>query len=156
MAGRFYTISVADVAVTAAQDIINITATANMAFKLWRVELGQKTLTTWEAKGIIIKRFPATVTAGTGGSAATPRPMNNGDSAAVVTARINDTTPMTTNSTAVTLMARDWEFLNGFIWVPMPDERPVIAPSQGLNINLVTAPSASMTVSGFAVIEELF
>jgi hypothetical protein len=154
--GRLYTISIADVAVTAAQDLINITATSGMAFKLWRVELGQKTLTSWEAKGIIIKRFPATVTAGSGGSAATPRPVNGGDAAATITARINDTTPMTTSGTAVTMLARDWEFLNGFIWVPMPDERPVIAPSQGLNINLVTAPSASMTVSGFAVVEELF
>ncbi|MBK9496705.1 MAG: hypothetical protein IPO08_19825 [Xanthomonadales bacterium] len=154
--GRLYTISITDVAVTAAQDLINITATSGMAFKLWRVELGQKTLTTWEAKGITINRFPATVTAGSGGSAATPRPMNAGDAAATITARINDTTSMTTSGTAVTLLGRDWEFLNGFIWVPMPDERPVFGPSTGCNIKLVTAPSASMTVSGFAVVEELF
>lgn len=154
--GRLYTISVADVAVTAAQDIINITATANMAFKLWRVELGQKTLTTWEAKGITINRFPATVTAGSGGTAGNVRPMNAGDTAATVTTRINDTTSMTSSGTATVVLARDWEFLNGFIWVPMPDERPVFAPSTGCNIKLVTAPSGSMTVSGFAVIEELF
>jgi hypothetical protein len=156
MAGRLYTISFADVAVSATQDLINITATANMAFKLWRIELGQKTLTTWEAKGILVKRFPASVTAGSGGSAGNVRKMNNGDAAATVTARINDTTAMTTSGTAETILARDWEFLNGFIWVPLPDERPVIAPSQGLNINLVTAPSTLMTASGFAVIEELY
>lgn len=156
MAGRLYTISIADVAVSAAQDLINITATANMAFKLWRIELGQKTLTNWEARGILVRRFPATVSAGSGGSAATPRPMSAGDPAATVTARINDTTPMTTSGTAVNLFARDWEFLNGFIWVPMPDERPVFGPSTGMSINLPTGPSASMTVSGFAVIEELY
>jgi hypothetical protein len=83
--------------------------------------------------------------------------MNPGDAAATVTARINDiTTQQSTNGTAAVLFQREWEFLNGFIWVPMPDERPVIAPSQGLAINLPTAPSASMTVSGFAQIEELF
>ena len=156
MAGRLYTVSIADVAVSASQDLINITSTSGMAFKLWRIELGQKTLTTWEAKGVTLKRFPATVTAGSGGSAATPRPVNAGDAAATVTARINDTTPMTTSGTAVTLLARDWEFLNGFIWVPMPDERPVFGPSTGCAINLPTAPSGSMTVSGFAVIEELY
>jgi len=154
--GRIYSISMADVAVTAAQDLFNITATSGMAFEVLRVELGQKTLTSWEARGIIMKRFPTTVTAGSGGSAATPRPMNGGDAAATITARINDTTPMTTSGTAVTLLARDWEFLNGFIWVPLPDERPVITPSQGFNVNLVTAPSASMTVSGFVTVRELF
>lgn len=157
MAGRFYTVSITDVAVSATQDLIAILATANMAFKLWRIELGQRTLTTWEAKTIKIIRNPVTVTAGTGGTAATPQKMNNGDAAATVTARINDiTTQQSTNGTASLLLQREWEFLNGFIWVPMPDERPVIAPSQGLAINLPTAPSGSMTVSGFALIEELF
>lgn len=154
--GRLYSVNITDVAVSAAQDLINITATANMSFKLWRVELGQRTLTSWEAKTLKIIRHPATVTAGTGGTAATPQKVNNGDAAATVTARINDTTAMTTSGTASVLLQREWEFLNGFIWVPLPDERPVIAPSQGLAINLPTAPSASMTVSGFAIIEELF
>jgi hypothetical protein len=156
MAGRFYSIPITDVAVSASQDLINITATSAMAFKLWRVELGQRTLTAWEAKTLRIIRFPATVTAGSGGTTATINKMNFGDPTATVTARINDTTPMTTSGTSAVLLQREWEFLNGFIWVPMPDERPVIAPSQGAAINLPTAPSASMTVSGFALIEELF
>lgn len=156
MSGRFYTVAIADVAVSAAQDLINITSTANMAWRLWRIELGQRTLTSWEAKPIKVIRFPATVTAGSGGTVATPRPMNAGDAAATVTSRINDTTGMTTNATAVTLLTREWEFLNGFIWVPMPDERPVFGPSTGCAINLPTAPSGSMNVSGFAMIEELF
>jgi hypothetical protein len=156
MSGRFYTVNITDVAVSAAQDLIGILATSGMAFKLWRVELGQRTLTSWEAKTIKIIRNPVTVTAGSAGTSATPQKMNSGDAAATVTARINDTTPQSTNGTASVLLQREWEFLNGFIWVPMPDERPVIAPSQGLAINLPTAPSASMTVSGFALIEELF
>lgn len=156
MSGRFYTISITDVAVSAAQDLFGVLATSGMAFEIWRLELGQKTLTTWEAKGIKVIRNPVTATVGSGGSAATPRPLNFGDPAATVTARINDTTPQSTNGTAAVLYARDWEFLNGLIWVPLPDERPVIAPSQGVNINLPTAPSGSMTVSGSLVIKELF
>lgn len=154
--GRLYTVQFTNVAITAAQDLINITATANMALAVHSIELGQKTLTAWEAKEVTFKRFPATVTAGSGGTAPTPQKINNGDPAATFTARVNDTTNMTTNATAVTIWARTWEFLNGFFWMPAPEERPILAPSQGMALALGTAPSASMTCSGYMLVEELF
>jgi hypothetical protein len=156
MTGRMYSISFADVSVSAAQDLINITATSGMAFKIHRIELGQRTLTAWESKPVKLIRLPATVTAGSGGAAVTPAKMNNGDVAATVTARANDTTPATTNGTPTTLLARDWEFLNGFLVVFTPDERPVIAPSQAVQLNLPTAPSGATLASGTILIEELF
>ena len=156
MTGRMYSISFTDVSVSAAQDLINITATSGMAFKIHRIELGQRSLTAWESKPLKLIRLPATVTAGSGGSAVTPAKMNNGDVAATVTARSNDTTPAGTGGTATTLMARDWEFLNGFLVVFTPDERPVIAPSQAVSLNLPTAPSGATLVSGTILIEELF
>jgi hypothetical protein len=156
MAGRLYSINFDQVAVSASQDLINITATANMAFKIHRIEGGQRTLSSWEAKPLRLIRFPATVTAGSGGSAVTPAKLNNGDAAATITARANDTTPMTTSGSSTILMARDFEFLNGFLVVYTPDERPVIAPSQGVALNLPVAPSASMTASFTIICEELF
>ncbi len=153
---RLYAVTVDAVAVSAAQDIVNLTATAGMAFKVHSVYLGQKTLTTAEMKQVRCRRFPATVTAGSGGSAATPRPLINGDPAATVTSRINDTTGMTTGGTAVLLYADVWHFLNGLFWMPAPEQRPVIAPSQGFTVELPTAPSGSMTVSATVVFEELF
>lgn len=153
--GRLYTVQFTNVAISATQDLFQISATANMAFAVHFIELGQKTLTTWEAKDVTIKRLPATVTV-TGGTAATPQKLNNGDSAATVTATTNNTTATTTSGTASTLFARDWEFLNGFFWMPNPEARPIIAPSQALVVNLGTAPSGSMTASGEIVIEELF
>jgi hypothetical protein len=156
MTGRMYSINFADVSVSATQDLINITATAGMAFKIHRIELGQRTLTAWESKPVKLIRLPVTVTAGSGGTTVTPRPMNNGDAAATVTAHANDTTAATTSGTATTLMARDWEFLNGFLVVFTPDERPVIAPSQTVALNLPTAPSGATLASGTILIEELF
>ncbi len=153
--GRFYSITFEDVSVSASQDLINITSTASMAWRLWRVEIGQRSITTWEAKPIKIRRFPSTVTAGSGGSAQTPAPLNNGDPAATVTARKNDTTPMTTNGTAVTLLTREFEFLNGFVLVFTPLEAPVFTISQGCNINLPTAPSGATSMSMTVIIEEL-
>ena len=156
MTGRMYSITFLDVSVSATQDLINITATAGMAFKIHRIELGQRTLTAWESKPVRLLRMPVTVTAGSGGAAVTPAKMNSGDAAATVTARANDTTAMTTSGSSSILMARDWEFLNGFLVVFTPDERPVIAVSQGVALNLPTAPSGATLASGTILIEELF
>lgn len=153
---RLYTVAIDAVAVSATQDLFGLLATSGMAFKVHCIELGQKTLTAWEAKEVKLVRNPATATVGSGGSAATPRPLNPGDSAATVTARINDTTPQTTSGTQAILFSRDWELLNGFFWMPAPEQRPVIKPSEGCALKFTTAPSASMTVSGYMLIEELF
>ncbi len=155
MAGRFYSISFEDVSVSAAQDLINITSTATMAWRLWRIMGGQRSITVFEAKPIRLRRFPATVTAGSGGAAVTPAPMGATATAATITARRNDTTAMTTSGTAVTLPTREFEFLNGFELVFLPDEAPVFTISQGCSINLPTAPSGATSMSWTAIVEEL-
>lgn len=156
MTGRMYSINFAEVSVAAAQDLINVTAGAGMAFKIHRIELGQRSLAAWEAKAVKLVRLPATVTPGSGGSGVTPAKMNAGDAAATITARANDTTPASTSGTATTLLSRDWEFLNGLLVVFTPDERPVIAPGQAVALNLPVAPSGAMLASGTLVVEELF
>lgn len=153
---RAYSVSIDQIAVSAAQDLFGLYAGANMAFRLLRIELGQRSLTSWEAKPIKLIRMPATVTTGSGGTTPTPQKFNNGDAAATVTAHINDTVAMTTSGSASILFARTWEFLNGFFWLPTPREEIVIAPSQALAVNLPVAPSASMTVSGTIEFEEVF
>ncbi len=155
--GRFYAVTIDTVAVSAAQDLFGLLATANMAFKVHELYLGQKTLTTAEMRQVACRRMPATATVGSGGSAATPRKMGgSGDSAATFTARINDTTPQTTGGTAEVVYADDWYFTNqNMIWLPR-DRGPVIQPAQGFVVNMVTAPTGSMTVSGTLVVEELF
>lgn len=153
---RLYTVQFNNVAVAAAQDLFGLLATANMSFKVHWIELGQKSLTSWESKEVQLIRNPVTATVGSGGAAATPQKINSGDSAATVTARTNDTSGQTTSGTPSVLWSREWEFLNGFFWMPAPEQRPIIAPSQGLTLHLGTAPSGSMTASGSMMIEELF
>lgn len=153
---RLYSVNFSNVSVVAAQDLINLTATASMALKIHYVELGQKTIAAWEAKEVTFRRNSAVVTAGSGGAAFTPRPMNPSDVAATFTARINDTTAQTSPTLVEPLLARDWEFLNGFFWMPAPEQRPIIKPGQGFSINLGTAPSGAMISSGSVWVEELF
>jgi len=153
--GRLYSVSFLDVAVVAAQDLINLTSTANMALEILRIEGSQRTLTAWEMKPIKLVRNLATVTAGSGGTVATPQKINNGDAAATFTARANDTVAQT-GTTSSTLFASGFEFLNGYFKVWTPDERLIIAPSQGFAINLPTAPSASTLMSFSVLVKELF
>ncbi len=155
--GRFYNIPIDGVAVSAPQDLFGLLATANMAFQVWELYLGQKTLTTAEMRQIVCKCMPATATVGSGGSAATPRKLGgSGDTAATFTARINDTTPQTTGGTAEVVYSDVWYFTNqNFIWLPRKTGR-IIQPSQGFVVNLPTAPSGSMTVSGNLVVRECF
>ncbi len=153
---RLYSVSFSDVAITAAQDLFGLLATSGSAFKIHCIELGQRSLTAWEAKGVKLVRNPATATVGSGGTAPTPRAINPGDAAATVTARVNDTTGQTTSGTQEIIFARDWEFLNGFFWLPAPEQRPIIKPSTGCALQLITAPSASMTASGYMEFEEIF
>ncbi len=153
--GRLYSVNFLDVAVVAAQDLINLTATANMAFEVLRIEGSQRSLTAWESKPVKLVRNLSVVTAGSGGTAPTPVKINNGDAAATFTARVNDTVAQT-GTTSTILFSSGFEFLNGYFKVFTPDERLVIAPSQGFAINMPTAPSASTLMSFSVLVRELF
>ena len=154
--GRIYEISFQNVSISATQDLFNIAATSGMAFALHEIQLGQITQTSVENLQISLRRFTATVTNGSGGGAATPQKHTSGDAAATVTARINDTVVATTNGTATVIRPDTFSLLNGYFYLPAPEDRIIIAPSQNLIIRLDSAPAAARTMSGSAVIEELF
>jgi hypothetical protein len=155
--GRRYYVDVSSSSMTTSvADVLNITATANMAFKVLRISGGQTTLTTTESKAVALKRMPATVTAGSGGGAVTIRKQNFGDAAPTITARSLDTTGMTTSGTPEILLARNWELLNGFDHVFTPGSEPIINPSQGAAFSIVAALSNTTTVSFTIEVEELF
>jgi hypothetical protein len=153
---RVYSVPIDAIAVAAAQDVFFLLASASVPLEIHSVQLDQKTLTGWEAKDITFRRFPATVTAGTGGAVVTPIRHSPGDQAAVTTARRNDTTLATTTGTPEIIKGFDFNFLNGFLWLPAgAEDRIILAPSTAFIVRLGTAPSASMTVSGELTFAEL-
>lgn len=152
---RVYTVQFNNIAVTAVQDLIGVYSGANMAFELHEIFIGQISATAIGNLRLSIKRMLATVTSGSGGSAPTPQKAINGDAAATVTARANDTIQATATSTSV-LRSDVFNVINGYLWLPAPDDRPIIAPSQALIVSLDTAPGASETMSGTATFRELF
>lgn len=153
---RPYVIQFNNVAVTAAQDLFNIAATSGMAFVLYQFELNSESSSAAAELRVIIKRLTATVTNGSGGSSATISPLYSTDGAATVTGRTNDTTRATTNGTTTNLFSFGWNVLNGLLFCPIPEIRPVFGLSQNLLIGLETAPGSSTTMDGYIVIEELF
>ena len=152
---RVYTVSIDNMAVSAAQDLVTILCSSSVPIEIHSVNLDQKTLTAWEAKDITFKRVPATVTL-TGGTSITARQMTPNDAASSVTASIGNTTLATSTGTIVTLLAAEFNFLNGFYWSPAgQDDRIIIGPSQAFCIRLGTAPSGAMNVSGSVTFAEL-
>ena len=153
--GRVYSLSFKDVAVSVAQDLLAITCSASVPVIVHSVTLTQKTLTNWEAKNVSMRRLPATVTQGSGGTTPTPRPLAANDAAAGGTYHANDTTGATTSGTAVDIHTEEWNFLNGLYYLPPPEDRPVVRVSEAFVVKLDTAPSGAMTCSGTLVFEEI-
>lgn len=155
MGQRVYTMEFNAVAVAAAQDLLAIYCGASKAIKVHEVVLGQVTATTIGNLGLTLKRLNATVTSGSGGAAGTVVPINPGDAAATVTGRTNDTTQATATTTNV-IRGDVVNVLNGYQYLPPPDDRPVIEPSGAFVVSLNTAPASSETFSGTITFEELF
>jgi hypothetical protein len=153
---REYSVQFNNVSVSAAQDLISVFSGASMAFEVHSLQIGQITATAIGNLRISLKRLPATVTAGSGGTTPTPQKLNFGDSAATVTAHANDTTQATTSGTSSTLLSDIFNVVNGYQWIFPPDDRPVFQPSQAAVLSLDTAPGAAETMSGTMVIAEIF
>lgn len=157
--GRIYTASFDDVSISAAQTLLAVaTGTSgsplNMAVSIHMIVLGQRSLTSWEAKPLRFNRVSGAYTQSSGGTAPTPRPHNFGDSAATATARANDTTAASAGTTT-TIMTDEWVFLNNYLWLPAPEDRIILAPGQCFALHLPTAPSGATSCSGSITFEEL-
>jgi hypothetical protein len=109
---------------------------------------------TSEQLPVHILRVPATVTSGNG-TAVTPRKTMSGDPAATATVERNGTTVATTSGTLEPLRRSGDNVLNGWHWVFTPETRLWLAPSGVLVVRLVTAPAASLNMSGELIFEEV-
>lgn len=151
-----FSVPINAVAVAAAQDLFSLKVGATYPILIHEIVLGQKTLTAVEGKEVEFHLLTATVTQGSGGSAPTPAKYGQpGGVASNVTAHINDTASATTSGTDAKLASDVWMFLNGLFYLPAPEDRIFVPASCGFTLKLPTAPSASMTVSGRLLYEEL-
>ena len=154
--GRTYTIPFRAVSISAAQDLCAAYAGASMAIEVVSITLGQVTQTSVEECQISIKRLPATVSTGSGGSSTTPVVDADSDAGSTFTARINDTSQATTSGTAVYPHTDVWNEVNGYQWIFPEKARPSCKPGEALIFSLDSAPAAARTCNGSMKIKELF
>lgn len=145
MAGRVYTASFDNVAVTAAQDFFEITAASGTIIRILSVFIGQSSDAgdaQAELLRIQINRYS---TSGSGGSTPTARPHHVGDAAFGGTVEANNTTQ---GGTAVLLVAETANVQAGWYYTPTPEEQILSAVAGILAISLPAAPADSLTMSG--------
>jgi len=151
-----YSAQFSGVSVSVAQDFFEVTAPATAVVVIHEIHVTQDDSETSQQLPAAIKRIPATVTSGSGGSSPTPRKLGGVlDAAASATIEVNNTTRASSSGTIEIIRRISENILNGWHWVFTPETRIYIPPSGVVIVGLETAPSAALTMSGEIIFEEI-
>lgn len=155
MNGRTYSVVFSAVAVSAAQDLFEITPADDKPVEIVGIELGQSSDSgDAQDEQLQISIIRGHTTSGSGGSAPTPGPLNPNGAAAGFTAEVNNTT-IASAGTTVTLHTGCWNVRAGYInWFP-EGCRPTAGQSNTTIVVRQTAPADSITMSGTLHVREL-
>lgn len=153
---RIFCIVAESITVTTVRDLFYVKASATNGLNLRRISLSASSVVSAAEINLRLKRLPANVTVGSGGSAPTiQRVQSRMPFAALSAARTNDTTQATTSGTAVILANWNWNVLMDFLEVPATvEERWNAEANEALVFEIATA-AASTTLSGTMVFEEV-
>lgn len=153
---RMYAITFENVSVTAAQDLFEIGPAANKPIRIHSIYLSQSSDVGDAAEEMLrVKVIRGHATSGSGGSAATPRPLNPSDAAAGAVAETNNTT-IASAGTAVDLHAESFNIRAGWQYVPTPETRPEASQTNAsIVVRLMAAPADALSMSGTLNFEEL-
>lgn len=151
---RVYTAGFKNVTISAVQDLISLKGSTGKTCKLNRLHLQMNDTTIQTAQGLRlnVKYASATFTAGSGGSAPTPRPYDPGDAAASFTARVNDTTQGTTSGAFVDITPSGGHNYGGFDYTWKTG--PIFGLNEAIVFELNSTVSGTCAYSGHAEVEE--
>lgn len=153
--GRIYTVSFASVAATLAQDLFEIVAPADAIVAIHDICLSQSTeLGDAAEEQLVLAWKSGQTTSGSGGTAPTAIPRQFGDAAFGGTVEVNNTTKASAG-TIVTHHPWNWNIRGPFREIFTPETRPILSPSRRGTLELVNAPTDSVTISGFITFEEI-
>ncbi len=142
---------------TAIQDLFEIVVGATVVAIIHEVHVSQETEfgdAAAEMLDIEMSRYTGTVTSGTGGSAGAVQCLGRRDITELSTVEINNfTTQM--GGTQEVIAPEAWHVAGGFHYVPLPESRLVISPTDGFAVRLDIAPDDSLDLRGYMVFEEL-
>jgi hypothetical protein len=150
---RTYSVRMNNVAVTGAITLVQIVAGSTSILRILRAWCSQSNQTSSVMQRIQINRKSGAATV----TSFTPLQFDPGDAAS---AAVGGTSATGTNASAEGTdtdvdVADNFNVLNGWLWVPTPEERIIVPPSGIIGLKFPTAPGSSMTVSaGFIFGEE--
>lgn len=153
MYGRIYRVSFAAVAVTAAQDLFEVTSASGKILAIHKCVVGQYSdFGDAQDELLSVQIITGYTTSGSGGNSFTAltRP---GDAACSATCEINNTTVANTGTAAVRV-ADAFNVRAGWLYEPAPEDRVLVASAERVVVR-ITAPADSLTMSGYLVFEEI-
>ena len=150
---RMYVVPFVSVTISAAQDAFELRPATDKPITIHKVVITPDSSETNQQILVRIKRLPATVTSGTGGTTPTPVPLNSHDAAAAFTAEVNNTGRATTSGTALDLNPESFPSQGGFEYLPDVPARPVFFAGEACIVGIEEAPAVAC--SGFALVEEM-
>jgi hypothetical protein len=155
MSRRLYAVTFSAVAVSAAQDLFEITPADDKPVEIWGIELGQSSDSgDAQDEQLQISIIRGHATSGSGGSAPTPTPVGPNTGASGFTSEVNNTTIASTG-TAVTIQTGCWNVRAGYInWFP-EGCRPSASQANTTIVVRQTAPADAITMSGTLYVAEL-
>jgi hypothetical protein len=153
---RTYRVTFEDVAVAAAQDLIQVKGAAGKMLKVKRLWLGATDTTLPAAQMMKLRaRFlPVTVTDGSAGGTPAIKPCDPGDPAASFTALSNNTVKATTSGTAAIVEENGFHVYSGYD-NSFPNGLSFVGPSESFVFELLSTPAASLKMSGGIEVEEI-
>lgn len=143
------------VAVSAAQDVFEITASAERRLRIIEIRLGQYSdFGDAQAELLSILVVRGYTVSGSGGSANTPRNINSSSvKTPTATVETNNTTVANTGTPHV-LIADSWNVAAGAWIAPRAGEHIYLAKSERLVVR-ITAPTDAVTLNGTLMFEEI-
>lgn len=153
---RVYSVSFENVSVSASQDFFEVSPADDHPVVILALYLDQISDVGDAAEEMLrYKIIRGHTTSGSGGSSATPRPLDPGDAAAGFSAEVNNTT-IASAGTAVDLHAGAFNIRAGLALIYPPEMTPVA--NQGnttIVVRLMANPADAVTMSGTLYIAEI-
>ena len=154
---NFYSANFNAVAATVQVDFFELIGTASKILEVHEVRLSQHTDYGDAAEEIVqvLVRRGVGSTTGTGGTqAAVPTKLETGLPTAGFTFDYMNTTKMTAGTRDI-LLSTAWNIRGEFLYLPTPECRIILAPSERFTVELATTPIDSITFNGSMVVAEI-
>ena len=157
---RRYTVTFENVLIAGPQDLVTIFSPPDQGVRIFRAWLSNTDTTLASSQMFQVRsRFlRGILTAGSGGTVPTPRPVDPGDNPAFFTAHVNDTSKTTTNGQFYTIDANGFHVYAGYDWEY--NSPPILYAGTGSSVaafvfELLSTPSGTCHFSGGLEVEEL-